>query len=52
MAAVPERVQLATGWSLKNKDASDDSWMPVAKVPSQVHVDLIANKKYVQAQDY
>ncbi|KAL4892850.1 beta-mannosidase B [Aspergillus ambiguus] len=37
---------LATGWSFK--DAEDDStegWMPVAKVPSVVHQDLLANKK-------
>jgi beta-mannosidase len=41
------QVRLASGWSLKAKDAPDEAWMPVAKVPSQVHVELIANEKYV-----
>ncbi|KAK0389237.1 hypothetical protein NLU13_2812 [Sarocladium strictum] len=42
---VPSRQQLVSGWYLKAKDAPEEAWMPVAKVPSQVHVDLIAHKK-------
>ncbi|KAF4907852.1 Beta-mannosidase B [Colletotrichum fructicola] len=40
------RHDLSTGWSFKQKDdSSETSWLPVAKVPSEVHVDLLANKK-------
>ncbi|KAF9874650.1 glycosyl hydrolase family 2 [Colletotrichum karsti] len=38
--------ELSTGWFFKQKnDASGNPWLPVAKVPSEVHVDLLANKK-------
>jgi beta-mannosidase len=38
--------QLTTGWSLKQADAaSEDGWLPVQTVPSQVHIDLLANEK-------
>ncbi|OQE16595.1 hypothetical protein PENFLA_c027G02379 [Penicillium flavigenum] len=38
--------ELKTGWSMKQADdISDECWLPVKKVPSQVHIDLIANKK-------
>lgn len=38
--------ELKTGWSLKQAgDVSNECWIPVKKVPSQVHIDLIANKK-------
>ncbi|RSM05103.1 hypothetical protein CDV31_009737 [Fusarium ambrosium] len=37
--------ELTTGWSLKQRDdQSEDPWLPVAQVPSQVHIDLLANK--------
>ncbi|KAJ0376775.1 hypothetical protein COL26b_005047 [Colletotrichum chrysophilum] len=40
------RHDLSTGWSFKQKDdSSETSWLPVAKVPSEVHVDLLANKQ-------
>lgn len=43
------RTELSTGWSLKQHDHEDvpENWLPVASVPSQVHVDLLANNKYV-----
>ncbi|KAF9889473.1 hypothetical protein FE257_007376 [Aspergillus nanangensis] len=38
--------QLTTGWSMRQADdLSQDSWLPVKTVPSQVHVDLLANEK-------
>ncbi|UPK96772.1 hypothetical protein LCI18_007707 [Fusarium solani-melongenae] len=37
--------ELTTGWSLKQRDdQSDEPWLPVAQVPSQAHIDLLANK--------
>lgn len=39
---------LSEGWSFKQSDdESADAWMPVASIPSVVHQDLEANKKYV-----
>lgn len=38
---------LSTGWSFKQSADPDDAWMPVPKVPSVVHTDLLANNKYV-----
>ena len=35
---------LSKGWSFK--DSEEDAWMPVPVVPSVVHQDLLANKKY------
>lgn len=38
--------ELKTGWSMKQAgDNTNECWIPVEKVPSQVHIDLIANKK-------
>ncbi|OJD30138.1 glycoside hydrolase family 2 protein [Diplodia corticola] len=46
MAPQPLTVhQLTAGWSFKQTDASDDAWLPVASVPTNVHLDLIANNK-------
>lgn len=40
--------ELRTGWEFKRtEDPSPDAWLPVARVPSVVHIDLIDNKKYV-----
>ncbi|KAL0930557.1 glycosyl hydrolase family 2 [Colletotrichum truncatum] len=40
------RHEINSGWSFKQKDdESENPWLPVAKVPSEVHVDLLANKK-------
>ncbi|MCJ1321033.1 hypothetical protein MMC15_006375 [Xylographa vitiligo] len=37
---------LTTGWSFKQTDIQDaGAWMPVAKVPTMVHLDLMANNK-------
>ncbi|KAI8721490.1 hypothetical protein NCS52_00290500 [Fusarium sp. LHS14.1] len=36
--------ELTTGWSLKQRDDQcEEHWLPVAQVPSQVHIDLLAN---------
>ncbi|KAK1718026.1 family 2 glycosyl hydrolase [Colletotrichum acutatum] len=38
--------ELSKGWAFKEEDdASEDAWLPVPSIPSQVHVDLLANKK-------
>lgn len=43
-----EIVDLSLGWSFKQTDdVSSDSWLPVKKIPSTVHQDLIDNKKCV-----
>ncbi|KAI5862460.1 glycoside hydrolase family 2 protein [Durotheca rogersii] len=40
------RHPLDRGWTFRlDDDASADSWLPVQKVPSQVHLDLLANNK-------
>jgi len=40
--------ELSTGWKLKESgDSSEDAWMPVSKVPTVVHLDLMENGKYV-----
>lgn len=36
---------LSKGWSFKDSEGPD-AWMPVPVVPSVVHQDLLANKKY------
>ncbi|KAJ4144706.1 hypothetical protein LMH87_003579 [Akanthomyces muscarius] len=39
------RQQLAHGWTFQQQGWASDEWLPVAQVPTQVHVDLLANKK-------
>jgi hypothetical protein len=40
-------IELSTDWAFKQTDNSDpNAWLPVKKVPSTVHQDLIDNKKY------
>jgi len=39
---------LTNGWSFKQADdASDDAWLSVKRVPTNVHLDLIEHAKYV-----
>ncbi|KAK7414438.1 hypothetical protein QQX98_006717 [Neonectria punicea] len=45
MAATASRTTLETGWSFKRTDQGDDTWAPVAKVPTVVHMDLLDNDK-------
>jgi beta-mannosidase len=41
------QVNLRTGWSMRDADDNaPEAWLPVEKVPSSVHVDLLANNKY------
>ncbi|KAJ5621853.1 Beta-mannosidase B [Penicillium herquei] len=37
--------ELSTGWTFRDRDAEEEEWMPVPKVPSVVQQDLLANKK-------
>lgn len=40
------RHEISSGWTFKQKDDdSENPWLPVPKIPSQVHVDLLANNK-------
>ncbi|KAJ3943132.1 uncharacterized protein N0V96_007366 [Colletotrichum fioriniae] len=40
------RHELSQGWTFKQQDdTSEEAWLPVPSIPSQVHVDLLANKK-------
>jgi hypothetical protein len=40
-------IELTSGWHFKQTDNSDPhGWLPVEKVPSTVHQDLIDNQKY------
>ncbi|KAL3487614.1 galactose-binding domain-like protein [Aspergillus germanicus] len=43
--AAAQRPTLETGWSFKRTDEGNDSWAPVARVPTAVHMDLLDNKK-------
>ena len=36
---------LSEGWDFRQTDLADSEWLPVSKVPSTVHQDLIDNKK-------
>ena len=36
-------VELSSGWELKRSDNPLDEWRPVRRVPTEVHVDLLAN---------
>ncbi|TPX07951.1 uncharacterized protein E0L32_010406 [Thyridium curvatum] len=36
---------LSSGWEFKQSDSGDDQWLPVARVPSVVHLDLLDNGK-------
>ncbi|KXJ88717.1 glycoside hydrolase superfamily [Microdochium bolleyi] len=37
------RHDLSTGWTFRETGGTSQAWLPVAKVPSQVHLDLLAN---------
>lgn len=38
---------LTSGWSFRQTDdPSEDAWLPVARVPTNVHLDLIDHEKY------
>ncbi len=38
-----ERKELQDGWSFKQTDGSENTWYPVQRVPSVVHMDLMNN---------
>ncbi|KAF2396378.1 beta-mannosidase precursor [Trichodelitschia bisporula] len=37
--------ELTAGWEFKQTEEGDDAWLPVARVPTNVHIDLLANDK-------
>ena len=40
--------QLSEGWLFKQADdVTEDAWMPVKRVPTNVHLDLMEAGKYV-----
>jgi beta-mannosidase len=39
-------IQLDKGWTFRQHQGSSPEWLPVEKVPTQVHMDLLANKQY------
>lgn len=43
MAIVTDVKDLAKGWEFKQTDTEE--WMPVKHVPTNVHLDLLANEK-------
>ena len=48
MLVSSEAVELSKGWFFRQTDDEHGDWLPVKKVPSTVHQDLIDNNKYVQ----
>ncbi|PTB64284.1 glycoside hydrolase family 2 protein [Trichoderma citrinoviride] len=40
-----QSTQLNQGWTFRQHQGPSTEWLPVEKVPTQVHVDLLANKK-------
>lgn len=43
MASAMAIHELRTGWEFKQTDTED--WLPVKRVPTNVHLDLMDNKK-------
>lgn len=41
--------ELTNGWSFKQTDT--DEWLPVKGVPTNVHLDLLDNEKYIYPCD-
>ena len=40
--------ELPNGWSFKQTDDKNCEWLPVKKIPSTVHQDLIDNDRYLR----
>lgn len=38
-------VELSSGWEFKRADDAPDAWLPVQRVPTEVHIDLLDNGK-------
>ena len=52
MAEIFKRIDLCRNWQFRQADDDEDeekgsAWMPVDRVPTNVHLDLLANGKYV-----
>lgn len=49
MAKAMTTHNLTSGWTFKQADdTSDTAWLPVQRVPTNVHLDLIDNGRYVR----
>jgi beta-mannosidase len=46
-----QNTQLISGWAFRQHQGPSTEWLPVEKVPTQVHMDLLANKKYGSIYD-
>ena len=52
MTTAFKRIELSDNWQFRQadddeQDSTGSAWMPVARVPTNVHLDLLANGKYV-----
>jgi beta-mannosidase len=48
MARATSVRELTDGWTFKQADDTfENAWLPVKRVPTNVHLDLIDNAKYV-----
>lgn len=61
MVTAFKRIELRKNWLFRQAgdnehddldSDSDSAWMPVARVPTNVHLDLLANGKYVSFLAY
>ncbi|KAH8836247.1 hypothetical protein RJ55_10012 [Drechmeria coniospora] len=43
MPKFAQRIPLTSGWTFKQTDGVEDNWLPVTRVPTVVHLDLINN---------
>lgn len=46
MARAFEAAELSAGWEFRQTDDEFGEWLPVARVPTNVHLDLMDNDKY------
>lgn len=42
--AMLSRQELTSGWSFREVGETNSDYLPVLKVPSQIHIDLLAHK--------
>jgi beta-mannosidase len=42
-----QRLPISTGWSFKNAESSDDTFLPVSQFPTTIHQDLLHHGKIV-----
>jgi beta-mannosidase len=47
MPVTSQQTLLEKGWSFKKTTDDHDAWMPVARVPTVAHIDLLNNGLFV-----